>query len=465
MGCYYEGLLRLCGFENDEIEREKPRIDKALQRLRLGPGDIKAAEAWVQQGHDIGLVGVRKLLGVWLKELIDLVLAKDEGKTVVYYGFPTIPGPGMAVKTASDKIYCACPDAILCHTLGQIFNKLTPVLEAGERNGLPPGQALCSLWQIRVGALSEKMIPTPDLVICSSYYCDMGSKADELLQQRFDHPAVYVDGSMDSRWGEYPDYLPERLDFLAAQLNKIFDTVKEVLGVEVNQEVWDRSVSTGRRLSEWTHRLTQLITADPMPISAAEVELALVLGASSTGRAMSDGPEALSILCGEVERRVEKGVGVLEKGAPKVLSSIDSFSDPSIANMMRDAGLAVCATFYNVRPSRPRTRSGPQATLGGGRAEWAMRDGLYHSSFAVVKRCEEAAKALDVDGVLWAYPYNCRPAAQISHMVKKWVEENAGVPTLPLEMDPYDSRNYSAESLRGRVEAFAEMLKDRKACA
>ena len=42
MGCYYEGLLRLCGFENDEIEREKPRIDKALQRLRLGPGDIKA---------------------------------------------------------------------------------------------------------------------------------------------------------------------------------------------------------------------------------------------------------------------------------------------------------------------------------------------------------------------------------------------------------------------------------------
>jgi len=50
-------------------------------------------------------------------------------------------------------------------------------------------------------------------------------------------------------------------------------------------------------------------------------------------------------------------------------------------------------------------------------------------------------------------------------MVKKWVEENAGVPTLSLEMDPYDSRNYSAETLRGRVEAFAEMLRDRKACA
>ena len=87
---YYDGLLKLCGFEDEEITKEKTRIDKAFERLELGYEDMDRAEAWIMQGHDVELVGVRKLLGIWLKELIDLVLAKDEGKTVVYYGFPGV---------------------------------------------------------------------------------------------------------------------------------------------------------------------------------------------------------------------------------------------------------------------------------------------------------------------------------------------------------------------------------------
>ena len=125
MTAYYDELLTLCAFDPEEIEDQRPRIESTFTKLDLGPTDMERAVSRVEKSFDIELLGVRKALGVWLKELIDLVLAKDEGKTVVYYGFPTIPGPGMAVKTASDKIYCACPDAILCHTLGQIFNKLT----------------------------------------------------------------------------------------------------------------------------------------------------------------------------------------------------------------------------------------------------------------------------------------------------------------------------------------------------
>ena len=226
MADYYDELLKLCGFEDDDIKREKPRIDQAFQRLELGPEDMKTAERWVKQNHDVELLGVRKLLRAWLLELFDLVLARDEGKKIVYYGFPSIQGPGAAIKTASElagvDIYCACPDAILCHTLGQIFNNLTPVLEAGEENGLPPGHGLCALQQIRIGGMAKGIIPVPDLVTGSSYYCDMGSKADELLHEIYGHRAVYVDGSMDSRWGEYPHYSPERVEFFGSQLDKLF---------------------------------------------------------------------------------------------------------------------------------------------------------------------------------------------------------------------------------------------------
>jgi len=164
MAHYYDDLLILCGFEEEEIHKEKHRIEKVFSKLELGPDDMKRAEQWVRTYHDVDLSGVRKILRVWLLELLDLVLAKEEGKKIVYYGFPSIEGPGMAIKTAAGAgLYCACPDAILCHTLGQIFNKINPILEAGEQNGLPPGHALCSLQQIRNGGMAKGIIPVPDM--------------------------------------------------------------------------------------------------------------------------------------------------------------------------------------------------------------------------------------------------------------------------------------------------------------
>jgi benzoyl-CoA reductase/2-hydroxyglutaryl-CoA dehydratase subunit BcrC/BadD/HgdB len=131
--------------------------------------------------------------------------------------------------------------------------------------------------------------------------------------------------------------------------------------------------------------------------------------------------------------------------------------------MIENAGLAITTGIYSVPPKKhpPTTYT----TLGEIRAEREMRDGYYHSNFGIAKRVEEAVNDLKVDGVLWGYIYNCRPLAETSHTVKKWVEENTGVPVLSLEIDAYDSRNYSAAALRTRVEAFAEMLRDRKASA
>ena len=464
MANYYDKLLHLCGFEDEEIGKEKPRIDKSFQKLELGPEDMKRAEDWVSQNHEVELLGIRKVLRAWLLELFDLVLAREEGKKIVYYGFPSIEGPGMAIKTAAGEgIYCSCPDVILCHTLGQIFNKINPVLEAAERGGLPPGHSLCSLQQIRNGALAKGIIPVPDLMTGSSYYCDMGSKADELLHEKYGHKAIYVDGSMDSRWGEFPDFSPEQVEFLGGQLNKLFATVKEVLGVEVNGEVWKKAMATGIDLARAIHQLEKLASADPMPISSSEVELAMMLAAASTGRSRSEGPEAINMLCQDVKQRVDKGIGVVEKGAPVVMIFLHSFTDPSIAHMMEDTGLAIRVIPSSLVLSIEKPT--PQPTLGEEIAYRQLKMGAYHSSFGVVKIVENAVRALNADGLLWTYLYNCRPMALTSHFLKKWVEENTGIPTLSLESDIYDSRSYSAGTMKTKVEAFAEMLRARKQLA
>jgi benzoyl-CoA reductase/2-hydroxyglutaryl-CoA dehydratase subunit BcrC/BadD/HgdB len=67
--------------------------------------------------------------------------------------------------------------------------------------------------------------------------------------------------------------------------------------------------------------------------------------------------------------------------------------------------------------------------------------------------------------MIYNYQFSCRPLACNSKLLKVHIEKERGLPTLLLDMDFYDDRNYSAAALRTRLEAFAEMLKARKAAA
>ena len=64
-----------------------------------------------------------------------------------------------------------------------------------------------------------------------------------------------------------------------------------------------------------------------------------------------------------------------------------------------------------------------------------------------------------MDGFINLYPFSCRALALYPLIAKKDIEEDLGIPVLALEGDYYDTRNYSPEALRTRVETFAEMLR------
>ena len=460
---YYDELFRLCGFEEKDIEGERPRIEKTLERLGIDPDDMEIADSWVRQNHDISLEGVRKLLGAWLKELIDLVLARDDGKKIVYFGFPAILGPGLMLSASSENVFVCAPDMVLDHTMGQIFNKLTPILEAGEANGLPPGHALCSLWQAKIGGIVKGMIPIPDLALASSYFCDMGSKADDLVTAQYGVPIAYIDGVMDSKWGEYPDYLPERVRYLGAQINQALEKAEEVLDIRIATNAWEMSQKDSRGFVNNLLRLIDLMRADPVPVSIVELELLEALSGSSTGRGIREGIRAMEILLRELEERVKAGIGATEKGVPRVMLGVGHCSDPRVTHLVEDVGLAVPLTMVLSSVSGPKfkpdkTYSTPGETI----ADHELATGNVHGTDGMLRLFESGAKVMKLDGYIAQYLYNCRPAALGSHSQKTYLEEKTGLPVLALEIDDFDSRAYSADSLRTKVETFAEMLKEKK---
>jgi benzoyl-CoA reductase/2-hydroxyglutaryl-CoA dehydratase subunit BcrC/BadD/HgdB len=460
----YDALLKLCGFDQEEISTGRTRIKKALQRLQLTPEDIKVAERWLPENHDLSLVGVRKILRILLNELFDMVLARDEGKKLLFYGFPTITGPAAAIASASDKIYSLCPDAILAITMGHIFNKINSIIETAEQNGLPPGHSLCSLQQTRVGGLVKGIIPVPDMVLTSSYYCDMGSKTDELLHERYGHPAVYVDGSMDSRWGEFPGYDPERIRFLGGELNMALDKVKDILGVEVTQEARKEGATRNRHIVKELNELVKLVKdADPQPISMVEVGLVrdLALGSGSK-RVITELADAIKVLNDEVRDRIERGIGIIEKGAPRVAATLLNIADPTITHMI-ETHLSIPVLLLDLL--NEKYKKPVDVVSGEPLAADEMNIGIFYGNCGFIIRAMEALKDSNLDGFVWNYLYNCHPQAQMSHLFAQFAEKQNNIPILSLESDLVDSRTYSAEAMRTRIETFAEILKAKKSAA
>ena len=100
-------LLKLCGFEANEIESDLPRIKKTFDKLGINPDDIKCAKQRLNKYYDMELMGIRKAFRLYIKAIVNMVLAKEDGKTKIIYGYmaPAVPAIASALMYKSKEVF------------------------------------------------------------------------------------------------------------------------------------------------------------------------------------------------------------------------------------------------------------------------------------------------------------------------------------------------------------------------
>ncbi len=157
----YDEFLSLCGYSPDEISEQRNRVQHAFAKLGLTEEDIERGIDRIRRFYAVDLEPVRLLLGVWVKELVDTMMAGEEKKKIIYSEWPGANCVlNMGGITACKDVHFATPvSQTFMIVLGGIFGKLAPFLEAGESLGLPPARAHCGLWQMHVGVIASGLIP------------------------------------------------------------------------------------------------------------------------------------------------------------------------------------------------------------------------------------------------------------------------------------------------------------------
>ncbi|MFC1824227.1 2-hydroxyacyl-CoA dehydratase, partial [Thermodesulfobacteriota bacterium] len=93
-----------------------------------------------------------------------------------------------------------------------------------------------------------------------------------------------------------------------------------------------------------------------------------------------------------------------------------------------------------------------------------LKVGGFSSTSGAAEQYKAYVEEFDLDGVIICYSYSCRGYTIMPHIVRDTIRE-LGVPSIILEGDFYDGRNYNTQQMRTRIEAFIEMLKMKKAAA
>jgi benzoyl-CoA reductase/2-hydroxyglutaryl-CoA dehydratase subunit BcrC/BadD/HgdB len=459
-------LLEMCGFKHDEAEAESVRVKKAFTKLGITAEDIERAKQRLTEYYDMELQGVREIWGLYLRQMVNLVLAREEGKTKIIYTFMVgaFDIIGSACTSKSKEVYMVFPSELAQLVLGCMFDKLVPVFEAAEGKWLKAGAVShCGNVKILVGLLTLGLIPKPDLIVTSGWLCETAPKTIDLLSRLYELPTCCYDTCQDRQFKN--NYLDEtrRVTALSVKsLKKAIERVQEIVGFEITDEMlWEEFARDERRnLRTTVAKLDELNeVSDPLPISATHTAIVASLRKLLPDRALPSPVDAANTLYGELQERVSKGLGVLEAGAPRVFGLQPvSYADPRLEDLIGKMGIALVASegpFFSpdgthIPPVKPKD---PYEAIC-----VDLNSTLFQSLAERTRTIIETCKKLRVDGVLGRLHVPCRSGTGDGPIIKDAITRELGLPFLLLEHENFDPRIYKHVELERRLGLFKTML-------
>lgn len=455
-------LLRLCGFEADEAESELPRIEKAFQRIGITAGDMERGRQRLTRYYDVELKGVRKIMRLLVQGVVNLVLAREEGKSKIVYGFmaPGITTFNSLLVSRSEEVYAANLCQPFQWVVGCIFDKIVPILEEAEKRWLKAGAvAHCGNVKTLVGLLALDLIPSPDLLVTSGYLCETAPKTIDILHALSGLPTYCYDTCQDRDFGEHVAATRRIAAFAAKSMRRFTARLEETLGFEITDDMLREAMAAKEELGRALHRLQSLIEkSDPLLLSPTHQILWICLDAVPLPLdRIAEAVDAVNTLYEELQERAAKGIGVLEKGAPRILALLPShYADPRLDHLVGETGIAIASTdiFF---ASDAGGSEDPYERMALGNLPRSM----YTSLKTRIPLILEGCTSLKVDGVLDRFHVGCRTVAGDALAIKEAITKELGIPVLLLERDDFDPRSFNHEQDKRRLEVFKSMLVNR----
>ncbi len=315
-----------------------------------------------------------------------------------------------------------------------------PFFEYAESEGLP--ETFCSYHKAFIGAAELSLMPKPLFIISTSLACDANMLTFRRLSKYYGVPHFVIDIPYDQS--------EDDILYVRQQLLDMKKFIEHVSGNRIDEAVLSEKVRMSQRSLDNYYEFIKE-KSDKMILSDINSEmfscfmLHTLLGTEKT--------EKFTELSIDVAKNApeKKGLRLLWMHTNpfwiKELRNITDFNE-KVQIVGCDMSFESIGKYSESDPYR------------------AMAERIVLSPFngPATRRIDkgiEMAKMLDADGVIWFCHWGCKHTLGASQIAKKKFE-HSGFPTLILDGDGADRSHGGEGQVATRVEAFIEMLEERK---
>jgi benzoyl-CoA reductase subunit B len=337
---------------------------------------------------------------------------------------------------------------------------------------------VCSYVKADVGLMLSDMehpsgtrMPKPDLAIASSM-CNVYIKWAEIWERHFGTPAFVLDipGKRFASWQPIPGTAQYEADrrWVQGQLEDLIARCEQITGTRFDP---DRLAEVEARVNEMVQLWVEILAFNqqrPAPYNSMLDGLTYI-GVLNAWRGTREGVEYMRLLRDEVAGRAARGEGRIADERFRLIFS----GTPCYVNMRRlvelfeahggvfaasdyltyaAGGLDSSGLFYD--PSRPLESLAEVTTR-------ASQIGLSNHFFSHHTLAQQV-KEYGADGIVYHGIKSCRTVSTSMADNREFVTTRYGLPTLYIESDLIDPRYWSDAQIKNRVDAFFEVLEQRR---
>ena len=379
------------------------------------------------------------LRALWLHEWARLLLkAYEPGCKVVYvsaYAFP------MEILAAFDVVPF---DFELTSGLMAVMGMAVPLMEEAENRGY--SMDVCAFHRTALGASYRDEFPKPDILITTSYFCDGKAKTNEILAilQGRQSLLLQVPAAVNR----------ESLRYVEKQLRDIVKRIGEVVGQRPDEDRLKAAVRSSNKATQSQRVMLELLKHQPAPWGGRDLISFSINSQLFSGSAIKE--QLNAAFARDMQRAVAGAQLPPEKHRIYLFAWIPAYHT-NVFEILSDRQVCIplCETFRihwdEIDEDNPFE----------GLALKCLRNPFVGPG---TRRTEGLDKIMDdyhLEGaILFATPA-CKQANAAYALLRDAVAR-CGRPFLMLDMDIGDPRNYSAGQTRTRLEAFVELLEQRR---
>jgi len=330
--------------------------------------------------------------------------------------------------------------------------------EQAEKEGF--SRDLCSYSRCVLGSmfaeekdLPEGGLPKPDFLVTTTCACDTHLKWFQVASRLYKVPLFLLDAPYNISGADSQNLEKEHVEFYVSQLEELFSFLEKQTGTRLDKAKLRESMSLSNQTSQLWMEIQNYRKTIPCPMDARDAFSAVFFMLCIPGNQMAI--DFYTKLRDEVRDRARDKLGVVENEKYRLIwDNLPLWFNLKIFEYLNSMGAVVVAeTFSHVwagslDPAKP--------------LESLARKYLPNFANAGAKRKIDLmlnlAKDFTANGIILPTNWGCRMMSIGETIVRDVVFRELGIPSLIIDVDSSDWRNYNEAQIKDRFETFLETL-------